>query len=891
MRLSTQVVVGVGCAVSAVSAVTLPRGLKDASQETKILPGAYIVNFESTHISTDSFFQNLSANGISATSRQNFDPSIYAGTSFHLHNASDSDLDTISNFTQVKSITPVRLHKRAAPAQRDQTVRLWDKAEAFLKKRSLTESNDTMTTHKMTGVDKLQKEGFDGTGITIGIIDTGVDYTLPALGGGYGPGYKIAYGYDLVGNYDDLGNPVPDDDPMDCLGHGTHVAGIIGASNDPYVLGVAPNATLHMYKVFGCADYAPTDILIQAFIMAHNNGVDLITSSIGGANGWPEEPWSAATAAIVAAGTPCMLAAGNDGQYGMFYASSASSGTDVTSVGSVDNTNSPTVQTVSDYTVDSGSPVSFGYSLGTGNFSNVNLPIWADTFDTTVIDDGCSGFTANVTGKIALIRRGTCTFDEKVASAYAAGANYVVIYNNVDGVLTPSVTNTDISGAAMVTKAVGEQWIKLLAGGNVVEIHFSTNPILAVDTPGPVNTLTGGTMSSYSSFGLTYENTIKPVISAPGGSILSTYLASEGGYAVESGTSMATPYVAGVVALFMQAKGKGLRPQEINNALAATAKPLDFNDGTSTAPYLASIAQQGGGLVDAYHLIHAGISLTRSNIPLNDTANFIDHPEFYIVNSGNTTMSYDLSHEPAGTIYTFDSNYAIDYDYSPALFPPPMDQLYSDVTISPSTLSIAPGAKERVTITVTPNPALNSTLVPVYSGYIKVAAASSLGESVRIPYAGVATKMNDILIADPTLNIFDNEYAVGTKAYSGPGASNGTIDVFQPSTYNYPYVIWNNNFGTKSARMDIVAVNGSNPVYTLGLATVGSLSNYPVTYISRGLPGYAYPTLFDGSLSDGTLVPSGVYKMVLRIAKTFGDLSNSRDYESYTSPPFYMDMS
>ncbi|MAD83912.1 MAG: hypothetical protein CL912_13195 [Deltaproteobacteria bacterium] len=125
--------------------------------------------------------------------------------------------------------------------------------------------------------------------IELALTKSSIDYNLPALGGGIGPGFKVAYGYDLVGDYDANGNPAPDDDPMDCLGHGTHVAGIIGASNDPYILGVAPNATLHMYKVFACEDNAPTDILIQAFIMAHNNGVDVITSSIGSNNGWPEE--------------------------------------------------------------------------------------------------------------------------------------------------------------------------------------------------------------------------------------------------------------------------------------------------------------------------------------------------------------------------------------------------------------------------------------------------------------------------------------------------------------------------------------------------------------------------------------------------------------------------
>jgi subtilisin family serine protease len=117
-----------------------------------------------------------------------------------------------------------------------------------------------------------------------------IDYTLDALGGGFGPGYKVAFGTDLVGDdYDGSNTPVPDDDPIDCAGHGTHVAGIVAASNDPLVIGVAPAATLGIYKVFGCVGEVANDVLITAFMMAHNHGVDLISASIGGASGWPEE--------------------------------------------------------------------------------------------------------------------------------------------------------------------------------------------------------------------------------------------------------------------------------------------------------------------------------------------------------------------------------------------------------------------------------------------------------------------------------------------------------------------------------------------------------------------------------------------------------------------------
>lgn len=155
--------------------------------------------------------------------------------------------------------------------------------------------------------------------------------------------------------------------------------------------------------------------------MAHNDGVDVITSSIGSDNGWPEDPWAAATAAIVKAGTPCMLAAGNAGEDGLFYASTAASGTDVTAIGSVDNINTPFVGSQAFSSVGSSSQIQFSYTPGIGDFSGVTLPVAASSL-TLVADDGCAAIATDFTDKIALIRRGTCTFDTKVANAVAAGA-------------------------------------------------------------------------------------------------------------------------------------------------------------------------------------------------------------------------------------------------------------------------------------------------------------------------------------------------------------------------------------------------------------------------------------------------------------------------------------
>jgi subtilisin family serine protease len=163
------------------------------------------------------------------------------------------------------------------------------------------------------------------------------------LGGCFGAGCLVSYGTDLVGDaYDGNNKGVPDPDPMDCGGHGTHVAGSIAAQSNPFdFTGASPGVQLGAYKVFGCDGQVSNDVLIAAYNMAYEAGSDIITASIGGPAGWSEEPWAVAVQRIVEHGVPCTVAAGNEGAVGLFYASTAANGKKVTAVASVDNTKTP----------------------------------------------------------------------------------------------------------------------------------------------------------------------------------------------------------------------------------------------------------------------------------------------------------------------------------------------------------------------------------------------------------------------------------------------------------------------------------------------------------------------------------------------------------------------
>lgn len=428
----------------------------------------------------------------------------------------------------------------------------------------------------------------------------------------------------------------------------------------------------------------------------------------------------------------------------------------------------------------------------------------------------------------------------------------------------------------MVDSATGATWVGLLAAGEEVVLTFPAELLSYIISPGDLNTASGGRMSTFTTWNPTQENVIKPVVSAPGGSILSTYLSWAGGYAVESGTSMATPFTAGVVALYLQAKGKGISPKVINAALSGTAKPLVFNDGKVDSPWLASTAQQGGGLVDAYAMVHGGLYVTESSIAFNDTANHVRNPAFYVQNNGKTTTTYTLTNSPAGNVYAFD---AADITLV-APFPPPQDTKYAAVTISSTSLTINPGEKKRVTIQATPDASLDASLVPFYSGYINITGG---GEVVSLPYGGVASTMHDIMIlaADGPWPYFDTEYVYSV---------NGSVSTFKPSVGSDPVLLWNTRWASAITRVDVVAIGGRNPVRAAGMQIVGSISGFPQYFNPRGIPDVYTGAEWDGTLADGTKVTSGSYKFVLRFLKVFGDYNRGREYETYESEVFVMDM-
>jgi hypothetical protein len=417
-----------------------------------VIPGAYIVEFVGGH-DHESFYISLLADGADVSPRMNMSFIFFNGSSFSIKGPMGhaSVASKISAMPSVKKIWPMRLY----PAPTTHEARTRGNGSSFLNARlgNIPKSGDdapshnhSYSPHSMTQVDRLHAKGYTGKGARIAIIDTGVDYYHPALGGCFGKGCLISGGYDLAGHsYDGTSAPEPGPYPYDgCDGHGTHVAGIIGARpNEMGFTGVAPGAALSMYKVFSCGGSTSDDILISAFNMAYEDGADIITASIGGAGGWSEAPWSAVVGRIVDNGVPCTLAAGNGGYSGMWAASTAADGRGVTAVSSFDNVKTPHLFYKGSYSTkpsfyetrsDSFSR-SFAWLPGYPGFvENLTLPLWATSLNTSVEDDACGSLpsdTPDLSGSIVLIRMSkSCSIRDQAANASVFNAQYILFYGS-----------------------------------------------------------------------------------------------------------------------------------------------------------------------------------------------------------------------------------------------------------------------------------------------------------------------------------------------------------------------------------------------------------------------------------------------------------------------------
>ncbi|KAG5958742.1 hypothetical protein E4U57_001123 [Claviceps arundinis] len=851
------------------------------------VPGAYIFQLEDGQ-DVSAFEQSMTGDG---KTRMKLEFELFNGLSFQLHDLKTAK-QTVAKYAAmpaVKAVHPVILYDMPNPkiewiAQKGSTFEqsgLASRAEG---------GPDTFSSHVMTQVDKLRAKGITGKGIKVAVIDTGIDYLHPALGGCYGKDCLVSFGHDFVGDaYNGTNMPVPDEDPMDCKGHGTHVAGIVAAQNNSLgFTGTAPGVSLGAYRVFGCNGDAGNDVLIAAFNKAYQDGADIITASLGGPSGWAGDPWADAVSRIVEKGVPCVVSAGNEGEMGIFYASTAANGQHVSAIASFDIVQIPLLLSMSKYQVNDGPEQSFGYaSSGISDWDGVNLPVWASSLDPTIKNDACTPFPANTPdlGKvIVLIRRGTCNFSVKIQNAINKGAKYVLVYNNAPGAfefIIGPIASGNVTAVSMIDDETGETFIKALKDGKKLTLKMVGRKMSGPWIQSVNNTDTGGAVSAFSSWGPTFEMDTKPQYGAIGGKVLSTYLRDQGSYAVFSGTSMSCPQAAGIIALIRQVRG-AIAPQEIQDLLSSNANPQLFNDGTKFYDYLAPVPQQGGGLLQAYDAAYSTALLSPSGLSFNDTDHFAKSLNFTLRNTDKEPATYNITHRRAITMYTLAKD-SIDVQ----IFPNEAVHTAATLQFSETSITLRGGETKTIEVSATPPEGLDAKRLALWSGYIAVNGTD--GVSLSLPYQGLTGSLHEHVVLGSNRTWISE--STDRRPIPNPVPFNTTFTLPRPGNAGpndlMPRLSVDLALGSPMIRADIVSLSPDPKNETLthefwGVNTIGQPHIFPALWNPRGHNGFPW----DGLLDSGSYAPAGTYEFVVRALRINGDAKKKEEWDVSTSPAF-----
>ncbi len=598
--------------------------------------------------------------------------------------------------------------------------------------------------------------GYTGEEITIAVIDTGIDYTHAMFGTigdpdayalndpnviepGSFPTPKVIGGWDFAGtDYDASSNPipVPDPDPIDEGGHGTHVASIAAGVDAGFGSGVAPDAKLYALKVFGAQ--GSTNLVVDAIEWAVDpNGdgyvddhVDVINMSLGSSFGPADEadPEYMAIEAANAAGVFVVASAGNAGNQS--YVTGSPGNTDsVLAVASSTSGVAPYVL----YNEDQKLPYFPSYNPFTET-------ITAELVDVVSAGNGdgelCSvEGVSDLTGKVALVKRGTCSFYIKINNAESLGAVGVLIYNNTVGSLSMDTTGSTLPAGAIL-KSDGE----LLKSLAPLTVSVGPDTLTAQMLPVPI--------SSFSSRGPRgYDSMLKPDITAPGDSIFAAAMGTGNEGVIKGGTSMASPHVAGIAALMKQAHPTWSNEQ-IKAALMNTAIDLT-SDGSSEVP------RQGSGLVDAL------AAVTTDVVAVADS-------KFVSMNWGVIEVSEDtFSSVKTVTLRNFsDSEVTLDVG---SLF----TSNGTGASLTPAVDSVTIPAFNKTTVDFTLN--LDMTLMPIdffqmeeYYGYLTFTGDDA---NLRVPFYFVPRPYTEITEIDNNTDIEYDEMGWVDVEQSGPVAS------------------------------------------------------------------------------------------------------------------------
>lgn len=579
-----------------------------------------------------------------------------------------------------------------------------------------------------------QATGFLGQGQRIAVIDTGLDYTHADFGG---PGTVSAYDQahaaadqplipglyspdKMVGAIDLVGDsynadpthpgyqpvPHPDPNPLDCGGHGSHVAGSaagygVEADGSTYAgpydettdfgamkigPGMAPEAGIFAIKVFGCA--GSTSVVTKAIDRAvdpDGNGdpsdrADVINLSLGSDFGSVQDGDSVAADAAVRMGVSVVAAAGNAGDH-----------TDIS--GSPGD--APRVLSVAS-TIDAESKVD-GANVVIGGIPDLHAVTRSVQYDWKtgpdlsgpVVEapagnaDACAPYAGTpFTGKVVLTEWHdsapacpSATSGENLAAAGAVG----FIFGSDSESFSVGINGSDqIPGVLMV--ASGAQAIRdALAASWAVAVDGTELNAITKSVPEDIDKV-----SSFSSRGSHATGSVKPDVAAVGSSVFSAAVGAGSEGTGRSGTSMASPMVAGLAALVRQAN-PGWSPLQVKAGIMNTAAHDLFVDGSANpASDRYGPPRVGAGRIDAAKATAnkvlaydpAGGAVSVSFGPVEAAEPVLLNRQVTVDNQSASAVTYGVRYDPINTV--------------PG----------AEFTVSPSEVTIAPGAQTSITVSL-----------------------------------------------------------------------------------------------------------------------------------------------------------------------------------------------